>query len=58
MSPQIVEDEETLWQPMIQGFKEVAEYGYESGILVGLQNHNHNNVTRSGDAVLRALKGN
>ena len=40
---------------MIEGFKEVAEYGYESGILVGLQNHNHNNVTRDGAAVLRAL---
>lgn len=53
--PADCDDEETLWPPMIEGFKEVAEYGYESGILVGLQNHNHNNVTRDGDAVLRAL---
>lgn len=53
--PADCEDEETLWAPMIDGFKEVAEYGYESGILVGLQNHNHNNVTRDGAAVLRAL---
>ncbi len=55
--PADCEDEETLWPPMIEAFKEVAEYGYESGILVGLQNHNHNNVTRDGDAVLRALNG-
>ena len=43
--PEDCDDEETLWPPMIEAFKEVAEYGYESGILVGLQNHNHNNVT-------------
>ncbi len=55
--PDDCEDEETLWPPMIEAFKEVAEYGYESGILVGLQNHNHNNVTRDGKAVLRALNG-
>ena len=53
--PEDCDDEETLWPPMIEAFKEVAEYGYESGILVGLQNHNHNNVTRDGAAVLRAL---
>ena len=53
--PTDCKDEETLWSPMIEGFKEVAEYGYELGILIGLQNHNHNNVTRDGDAVLRAL---
>ena len=40
--PEDCEDEEALWPPMIAGFKEAAEYGYEKGILVGLQNHNHN----------------
>ncbi len=49
-------DEEALWAPMIAGFQEVAEYGYEKGVLVGLQNHNHNNLTRTGDDVLRALR--
>jgi sugar phosphate isomerase/epimerase len=49
-------NEEDLWAPMIAGFKEVAEYGYEKGILVGLQNHNHNNLTRTGDDLLRALR--
>ena len=54
--PEDCEDEEALWAPMIAGFQEVADYGYEKGILVGLQNHNHNNVTRTGDDMLRALR--
>ena len=54
--PDDCNDEEVFWVPMIAGFQEVAEYGYEKGILVGLQNHNHNNVTRTGDDVLRALR--
>ena len=53
--PEDCTDEEELWPPMIRGFKEVAEYGYQKGIIVGLQNHNHNNVTRTGDNLLRAL---
>jgi sugar phosphate isomerase/epimerase len=53
--PQDCKDEGALWGPMIAGFKEVAAHGYEKGILVGLQNHNHNNVTRTGDDLLRAL---
>ena len=54
--PEDCEDEEALWPPMIAGFQEVADYGYDKGILVGLQNHNHNNVTRTGDDLLRALR--
>jgi len=53
--PEDCQDEEALWPPMIEAFKEVAEYGYQKGIIVGLQNHNHNNVTRTGDNLLRAL---
>ncbi|MDE0042328.1 MAG: TIM barrel protein [Candidatus Poribacteria bacterium] len=54
--PEDCEDEGALWSPMISGFQEVADYGYEKGIFVGLQNHNHNNVTRTGDDLLRALR--
>jgi sugar phosphate isomerase/epimerase len=54
--PEGCEDEEALWSPMIAGFQEVTDYGYEKGIFVGLQNHNHNNVTRTGDDLLRALR--
>ena len=54
--PEDCTDEEAIWPPMISGFKEVAEYGYEKGILVGLQNHNHNNVTRTGNDLIRALR--
>ncbi len=54
--PKDCEDEEALWTPMISALKEVAEYGYDKGILVGLQNHNHNNLTRTGDGLIRALR--
>jgi sugar phosphate isomerase/epimerase len=54
--PQGCTDEAALWPPMIRAMKEVAAYGHEKGIVVGLQNHNHGNVTRSGDDVLRILR--
>ena len=54
--PKDCQDEESLWPPMIAGFKQAAEYGHEKGVFVALQNHNHGNVTRTGDAVLRALR--
>lgn len=54
--PQDVKDEESLWPPMIKCMREVAEYGAEKGVVVGVQNHNHNNVTRTGDDVLRILR--
>ena len=53
--PEDCQDEEALWPPMIKAFKGVAEYGYQKGVIVGLQNHNHNNVTRTGNNLLRAL---
>jgi sugar phosphate isomerase/epimerase len=55
--PKDCADEEALWPPMIHGMKEVAAHGYEKGVVVGLQNHNHGNVTRTGDDVLRLLRG-
>jgi sugar phosphate isomerase/epimerase len=55
--PKECTDEEALWPPMIRGMKEVAAYGYDKGVVVGLQNHNHGNVTRTGDDVLRLLRG-
>jgi sugar phosphate isomerase/epimerase len=50
-------DEAALWPPMIRAMKEVAAYGHEKAVVVGLQNHNHGNVTRTGDDVLRILRG-
>lgn len=54
--PANITDEESLWPPMINCMKEVAEYGEKKGVVIGLQNHNHHNVTRTGDDVLRILR--
>jgi sugar phosphate isomerase/epimerase len=54
--PKECADEAALWPPMVRALKEVAAYGHEKGIIVGLQNHNHGNVTRTGEDVLRLLR--
>jgi sugar phosphate isomerase/epimerase len=36
--------------------KRAAEYGEKTGVMIGLQNHNHNNVTSTGEDVVRLLK--
>ena len=54
--PPGVEDEAPFWPPMIRCMKEVAVYGAEKGVMVGLQNHNHNNLTHTGEEVLRILR--
>lgn len=54
--PKDCPDESALWQPMIRCMKEVAAYGEEKGVVIGLQNHNHNCLTRTGEDVLRILR--
>jgi sugar phosphate isomerase/epimerase len=54
--PKDCTDEAALWPPMVAGMQEAAEYGWEKGVVVGLQNHNHHNVTRTGEDVLRILR--
>jgi sugar phosphate isomerase/epimerase len=49
-------DETATWERMIGCMKEVAEYGEEKGVVIGLQNHNHGCLTRTGDDVVRILK--
>ncbi|MBI2191265.1 MAG: sugar phosphate isomerase/epimerase [Planctomycetes bacterium] len=49
------EPEEAVWNRMMPCMREVAEYGEEHGVLVGLHNHNHGCVTRTGADVLRIL---
>ncbi len=49
------EDQEVLWDRMIDCIKEVSEYAGNKGIVVGLHNHNHGCVTRTADDVLRIL---
>lgn len=50
------ESEEAVWARMIPCLQEVAHYGQEKGVVVGLHNHNHGCVTATGKEVLRILK--
>ena len=49
------ETEEAVWARMIPCLKEVAEHGQQKGIVVGLHNHNHGCVTRTGKDVRRII---
>jgi sugar phosphate isomerase/epimerase len=47
--------EEAVWARMMPCLKEVASYGQEKGVVVGLHNHNHGCVTRTGKDVRRII---
>jgi sugar phosphate isomerase/epimerase len=47
--------EEAVWARMIPCLKEVAAYGQEKGVVVGLHNHNHGCVTRTGKDVRKII---
>ncbi len=50
------EPEEQVWERMMPCMAEVADYGQEKGIVLGLHNHNHGCVTRTGKEVRRILE--
>jgi L-ribulose-5-phosphate 3-epimerase UlaE len=47
---------DVIWKRAVDGLRQSAEYGEKVGVVVGLQNHNHNNIVASGDDVIRLLK--
>jgi sugar phosphate isomerase/epimerase len=47
--------EEAVLARMLPCLKEVASYGEEKGVVVGLHNHNHGCVTRTGKDVRRII---
>jgi sugar phosphate isomerase/epimerase len=49
------EDEQVVWKRSISCLEEVAAYGEEKGVVIGLQNHNHLNVTKTGRDIRRIL---
>jgi sugar phosphate isomerase/epimerase len=49
------DSEEDVWARMIPCLKEVADHGEEKGVVVGLHNHNHGCVTRTGKDVRRII---
>jgi sugar phosphate isomerase/epimerase len=50
------EPEEQVWDRMIPCMQEVAAYGQEKGVVLGLHNHNHGCVTRTGKEVRKILE--
>jgi sugar phosphate isomerase/epimerase len=50
------EPEERVWARMMPCMHEVAAYGQEKGVVLGLHNHNHGCVTRTGKEVRRILE--
>ena len=48
--------EEEVWERMMPCMHEVAVYGEEKGVVLGLHNHNHGCVTRTGGDVRRILE--
>lgn len=50
------DSEEAVWARMIPCLKRVAEHGQKQGVVVGLHNHNHGCVTRTGKDVKRIIE--
>lgn len=50
------ETEETVWARMMPCMKEVASHAQDKGVVLGLHNHNHGCVTRTGKDVRRIIE--
>ncbi len=50
------ESEQDVWARMIPCLQEVAAHGQRQGVVVGLHNHNHGCVTRTGQDVRRIIE--
>jgi sugar phosphate isomerase/epimerase len=40
---------EAVWKRTVEGLKRATDYAEKAGIVAAVQNHNHNNVTRTGE---------
>lgn len=47
---------EDVFKRSAEGLRRAAEYGEQVGVVAALQNHNHNNVTSTGEDTVRLLK--
>lgn len=50
------EERQAAWQRCVAALKECADYGYQQGVQVCLQNHNHGALTESGRDVLALIE--
>lgn len=55
-SPPNEADRAAAFERSVKAVRTVCEYGAETGIPIGLQNHNHGALCRTGDEVLRFMK--
>jgi len=47
---------DAVWKRAVEGLKRAAVNGEKAGVMIGLQNHNHTNITSTGEDVVRLLK--
>ena len=50
------EAREVVWKQAVQDLRQSADYAEKVGVVVGLQNHNHNNIAATGEDVVQLLK--
>jgi sugar phosphate isomerase/epimerase len=50
------DNREAVWKRTVEGLKRASDYAEKAGVMAAVQNHNHNNVTRTGEDVVRLLK--
>jgi len=53
--PETEAEQEALWGPMIDSYRELADYAAERGVAVGLQNHDNGSFAMTAWQVLRIL---
>jgi len=46
---------EAVWKRAVEGLKRAADHGEKTGVVVALQNHNHTNITSTGEDVVKLL---
>lgn len=54
--PRDGDDRAAAWERCVASMQEVAEYGWEQGIQVAVQNHNHGSFTATGQDVIRLVE--
>jgi sugar phosphate isomerase/epimerase len=50
------DNREAVWKRTVAGLQRAADYAEKAGVVAAVQNHNHNNVTSTGEDVVRLLK--
>lgn len=50
------EPEENVWKRLLDALEETVVHGERRDVVIGIQNHNHGSVTRTGEDILRLLK--